>query len=150
MGTNYYLMTKNKSFINTYFPDEYELTDTPEFGYEVHLGKRSLGWKPLFQTHEYAYHSVKEMLNFLREHNNQIKIYDEYDTYMDVKQLEEELINWGSNQTERMVEYPGLTEKIKTPIDHVEMTKRDPTMRGYKDSYYHDADGYDFCKNEFC
>ena len=49
MSTNYYMITKDKDFVKKYFPNEYELTDLPYFGYEVHIGKRSIGWKPLFQ-----------------------------------------------------------------------------------------------------
>ena len=64
MSTNYYMITKDKDFVKKYFPNEYELTDLPYFGYEVHIGKRSIGWKPLFQGHKKAYNSVSEMIDF--------------------------------------------------------------------------------------
>ena len=49
MGTNYYMIMKDKELVTKYFDNEYELTDLPYFGYEVHIGKRSCGWKPLFE-----------------------------------------------------------------------------------------------------
>ena len=39
MGTNYYMMTKSKKLVEKYFPCEYEIVDTPYFGYEIHIGK---------------------------------------------------------------------------------------------------------------
>lgn len=46
MSTNYYMLSQSKGFAEKYFHGEYELTDTPMFGYEIHIGKRSMGWKP--------------------------------------------------------------------------------------------------------
>ena len=43
MGANYYLHTKDKRLVAEHFPAEYTLTDTPDFGYEVHLCKMSAG-----------------------------------------------------------------------------------------------------------
>lgn len=43
MGTNYYMIIKNKELVEKYFPNEYELTNSPYFGYEVHIGKQSFG-----------------------------------------------------------------------------------------------------------
>ena len=37
MGTNYYMMTKSKKLVEKYFPCEYEIVDTPYFGYEIHI-----------------------------------------------------------------------------------------------------------------
>ena len=31
-------MTKSKKLVEKYFPCEYELTDIPYFGYEIHIG----------------------------------------------------------------------------------------------------------------
>lgn len=53
MGTNYYMSTKDKSKRDKWLNfDEYHLTDEPDWGYEVHIGKVSCGWKPLFQAHD--------------------------------------------------------------------------------------------------
>ena len=77
MGTNFYMMTKNKELVETYFSGEYEIVDSPYFAYEIHIGKRSLGWKPLFEWHEKAYKSVEEMKKFISDYLNDIEIYDE-------------------------------------------------------------------------
>lgn len=61
MGTNYYLISKNKKLIREYFAvetqygisnEEYEIVDEPYLGYQVHLNKLSAGWRPLFQKHK--------------------------------------------------------------------------------------------------
>ena len=44
MGTNFYMMTKSKKLVEKHFPYEYEIVDTPYFGYEIHIGKRSCGY----------------------------------------------------------------------------------------------------------
>lgn len=38
MGTNFYMMTKSKKLVEKHFPYEYEIVDTPYFGYEIHIG----------------------------------------------------------------------------------------------------------------
>ena len=62
------MMTTNKELVHRYFPGEYEIVEEPYLGYEIHIGKRSYGWKPLFQGHKNAYTSVSEMMQFIREH----------------------------------------------------------------------------------
>ena len=32
------MMTKSKNLVEKYFPCEYEIVDTPYFGYEIHIG----------------------------------------------------------------------------------------------------------------
>ena len=46
------MMIKRKKVGEKDFPYEYEIVDTPDFGYEIHIGKKSYGWKPLFQEHK--------------------------------------------------------------------------------------------------
>ena len=65
MSTNYYMMTTDKEIVKKYFPNEYEIVDFLYLGYEIHIGKRSMGWRPLFQAHKKAYNSVSELLIFL-------------------------------------------------------------------------------------
>lgn len=91
MGTNYYMIMKDKELVTKYFDNEYEFTDLPYFGYEVHIGKRSCGWKPLFEWHENAYKSVDDMLKFLEFHKMDIEIYDEYNEKFSIDGLEEKL-----------------------------------------------------------
>ena len=77
MGTNYYMITKNKDLVRQYFDNEYELTDVPDFHYEIHLNKLSCGWKPLFQNHK-AFRTFKELEKFCFEHKDDLSFKDEY------------------------------------------------------------------------
>ena len=49
MGTNFYMMSTNKSLVEKYFPNEYEIVDSQYFGYEIHIGKRSYGGNHYFR-----------------------------------------------------------------------------------------------------
>ena len=148
MGTNYYMMTTDKELVHTYFPYEYEIVEEPYLCYQIHIGKRAAGWKPLFEAHEKAYNSVSEMLEFITLHP-EIHIYNEYDEPLSIMQLKEELIDWAENQEKRMIHYDGYVGEIQSPIDHVEMDhkgKKDPWL---KIKYWHDKDGYDFADRPF-
>lgn len=149
MSTNYYMMTTNKDLVEKHFPNEYTVTDSPYFGYEIHIGKSSCGWKPLFQEHKNAYSSVKEMLGFLLVNNNDIRIFDEYERELDVNELKEELITWEERQEKRMIHYDGVPGLIQSPIDHVEMANREPNRCCVYSKYWHDKDGYDFTEGDF-
>lgn len=57
MGTNFYLMSRNKKLMREHFAVEtendikdieYAIVDEPYLGYKVHLNKLSCGWRPLF------------------------------------------------------------------------------------------------------
>ena len=53
MGTNFYMLTQDKPTISQWFSvGEYELTDDPMWGYQIHLAKTSYGWHPLFCGHK--------------------------------------------------------------------------------------------------
>lgn len=61
MGTNFYLMSRNKKLMREHFAVEteydikdieYAIVDEPYLGYEIHLNKLSWGWRPLFQRHK--------------------------------------------------------------------------------------------------
>ena len=159
MSTNYYLMTTNKKLVEKYFPCEYELTDSPYFGYQIHIGKRSMGWKPLFESHPLAYNSVSELIEFIQNHQKDIKIYDEYAVEFTLEGLKGELIDWGEQQPKRKLAYNGgdLREdpngEIDSPIDHVAYANYEKftlSRRHYVDvKYWHDKDGYDFTDRSF-
>ena len=76
MGTNFYMITKNKTMASIYAPYSYELTDTPCFGYEIHIAKTSAGWLPLFQAHKDGISSVAEYKTAYD--TGEFRIYDEY------------------------------------------------------------------------
>ena len=174
LGTNFYMMTKNKELVETYFPCEYEIVDSPYFGYEIHIGKRSLGWKPCFEWHEKAYKSVEEMKNFISDHSNDIEIYDEYDDIFTLEELQSELIDWSEQQRIRYMKYipEGVPDEVfggKTyliestkddyditiPFDHIKYDKLDPyNEKRWRDQlrepmYIKDKDGYDFMRGRF-
>lgn len=78
MGTNFYLHISNKQLVHKFFTkDEYNLTDEPDLGYEIHLNKLSAGWRPLFQKHK-AFSTFTELFNFYHEYIARLRILDEY------------------------------------------------------------------------
>lgn len=172
MGTNYYMMTKNKEIVERYFPGEYELVDTPDFGYEVHIGKRSWGWKPLFEEHSNAYSSVEGLKEFLKVHSDNFCIYNEYNDVLTAEQLDKELFQWGENQEVKYWKYisDGVENKffsekthlisstlndydIKTPFDHIEYfnlaCRWEEWCRHRENPYLKDKAGYNFMKGRF-
>ena len=99
MSTNYYMLTKNKKFADTFFSEEYELYRSgDELKVEIHIGKRSAGWMPLFREHKHAYDSVEKLRDFLREYAEDIEIIDEYHNLFTAEELDEELICWKEQQ----------------------------------------------------
>lgn len=90
MGTNYYLFTKSKKVIQEFGEYGFELTDTPDFGYEVHIGKTSCGWKPLLQAAP-CYKTFAEFEKFFKKHRG-LKIYDEYEVEHSFEEFKELLI----------------------------------------------------------
>ena len=142
------MMTTDKELVNKYFDGEYEIVDDPYLGYEIHIGKRSSGWKPLFEAHEKAYGSVSEMMEFIMNHP-EIHIFNEYGESIAIAQLKEELVDWAENQEKRMIHYDDYIGKIQAPIDHVEMDQRDNRNSWLKIRYWHDKDGYDFTDRPF-
>lgn len=103
MGTNYYFFTKNKELKDEYFPwirdykdredDGAVLTDSPDFGYEIHLNKLSGGWKPLLQRHPKAFTTFKGLEEFYHVHKSDLKIYDEYNREYTFEEYKERLIS---------------------------------------------------------
>ena len=176
MSTNYYILTKNKKFADTFFPEEYELyRNEDELKVEIHIGKRFAGWLPLFREHKHAYDSVNGLREFLRDHAREIEIVDEYGNDLTADELEKELITWKEHQEK----YPdkknwkyvpgGIPDDIfggrkylvpveagekydlKYPIDHIAYEKLDP-YHEFKQTgsiYYHDKDGYNFTNRDF-
>ena len=173
MGTNFYMITTNKKLVTQYFPNEYDLVDSPYFGYEIHIGKRSGGWKPIFQEHKKAYTSVNEMKQFIKSHLDDIRIFDEYNKELTLDELEDELITWEEKQKTRYMKYipDGIPDEIfggkkyliestkddydiTIPYDHIEYENLDiykENWRSYRKSYYsRDENGYNFMRGDFC
>ena len=166
-------MTTNKELAEKYFPNEFELVDSPYFGYEIHIAKRSLGWKVLYQGHRKAYTSVEGLKNFIRKHQKDIRIFDEYEEEFTLLQLDDELFNRDKRIEKTPVKFvpQGIPNEIfggrdyfidgtwddydlTRPYDHLEYSELDPysktkTYHEYKNFYYHDKNGYDFTDREF-
>lgn len=98
MGTNYYLVTRNKVLAHDYFEGEYELVDEPDFGYEIHLNKLSYGWKPLFQRHNKAFKTWNELQEFYLNHISDLKIYDEYGTHYEFERYKQEIFDHAARE----------------------------------------------------
>lgn len=147
MSTNYYMMTTDKELVHRYFPDEYKIVEDPYLGYEIHIGKRSVGWRPLFEAHENAYKSVSEMMTFIMEHP-EVHLFDEYGDSLSITQLKDELVDWADHQEKRIIDYEKVG-KIQSPIDHVEMAEREREWSWIDIKYWHDIDGYDFTDRSF-
>lgn len=170
LSTNYYMMITNKELVKKYFPNEYQLVDDPYLGYQIHIGKRSMGWLPLFESHKQAYDSVEDMIKFVFDYKpNAVRVFDEYGRRLSTDQLIEELVKWGEYQTVRYMKYiPGgrvwnqkygwkeyFEESTKDdydityPYDHLEYSKFDTGEMWELPTYYRDKDGYNFVEGQF-
>lgn len=153
MGTNFYLMTRNKQAAQKYAPYSYELTDEPYFGYEIHVAKTSCGWLPLFQGHKDGINSVREYKAAYE--TGEFEIFDEYgDSY-----------TW-EEFTERVLKFNGGVRGVM-PREKIEADKsspwydyRLPEYRPishfeyeydyyYVNDYFADDQGFEFDKREF-
>lgn len=149
MGTNYYLQTRNKKIAKEI--GKYELSDKPDFHYEIHLGKCSGGWLPLLQAAP-GIRSVKDIEHFCTMPD--VQIYNEYGEELTWEQLKEELIYHNGG-------YDGAIPKKYheqdpnsrfydqnfdgwTPISHFTYGNGK-----YKDHYFKDDDGWEFCDEWF-
>lgn len=151
MGTNFYFFTKDKRVCEKYFAYSYELTDDPEFGYEIHIAKTSMGWIPLFQAHS-GCKSVADMKKIFDTED--VKIVDEYGDYYD----------WDAFR-ERVLEFNGGVDGAipKTVVEtDPDSLYHDPNMPGhipvshfvyangkYADTLFKDPEGYEFDTREF-
>lgn len=130
MGTNYYFKIKEikvdislKSNINLKKCIQDKVNDYIEQISEIHIGKRSMGWKPLFQETVH-FNSVAQIQQFYEENKDCLIIVDEYGSELTFDELREDLIIWNKDNL---------------------------NARPHKDDkYYHtDDEGYDFGKGDF-
>lgn len=130
MGTNYYMITKNKDLAHEYFAErcdyggkypeylnqEYELYDVPDFYYQIHLNKLSCGWKPLFQNHK-AFRTFNELEKFYKEHMNDITFEDEYGESYTFEEYKQEVIEH-SERTPEPVKWVYKEDEICGRLGH--------------------------------
>ena len=77
MGTNFYLFTNDRDKRMQWFGEISTtdcLTDSPDFGYKIHIAKTSGGWQPLFEAH-CRIRSVRDIKSAVTAG---FKIFDEY------------------------------------------------------------------------
>lgn len=153
MGTNFYFFTQSKTLKNDIDVSGCTglyCTDTPDFGYELHIAKTSMGWLPLFQANEYI-KSVKQLKEFYEKYN--CKVYDEYETEYTWEEFDKRVLQFNGGKD-------GVVPKTK--IKRVENGFFDENMPDeipvshfayangkYADHYFKDDEGYEFCPNEF-
>lgn len=97
MSTNYYFQIK--SSITTDDKLSLNLQDylLNQVNTELHIGKRSGGWRPLFNKTDF-YSSVKEIEEFYKNNKDFLCIVDEYDNLLSWNDLKSELIDWNKDE----------------------------------------------------
>lgn len=144
MSTNFYLITDNKQQVEKWFKNEYNLTDEPYWGYEIHIAKTSMGWLPLFEAHKNI-KSIKQLKECCNFNNSDFEIIDEYGNFYNWQEFEERVLkhNGGVDgaveKHPRMIDYDdGLPKYV--PISHFQLND---------DMYFKDEEGYEFLEGEF-
>ena len=159
MGTNFYMITKNKTMASIYAPYSYELTDTPYFGYEIHVAKTSCGWLPLFQGHMDGINSVAEYKAAYE--TGEFDIVDEYGTSYNWNEFEDRVLKF--NGGIRGAQDPEKIERDKSsmfydnnlpeysPISHIGGTKQSYKydFEEFYNDYFKDSEGFEFDKRSF-
>lgn len=97
MGTNFYMFTQNKKNKKC-FGEKLRIVDEPDFGYEIHIAKTSMGWQPAFEAHE----NIRSVLELKEIYDRgDVRIYDEYGAEYDWPAFEERVVNFGNERNYR-------------------------------------------------
>lgn len=116
MGTNYYMITKNKDIAHKYFAElcdfggkypeilnkEYTLEELPEYRYVIHLNKLSWGWRPLFERHDKAFTTFQELEKFVDDHKDDLVFEDEYGEVYTFDEYKQHIIDHAGRKPEPM------------------------------------------------
>lgn len=147
MGTNFYLITRNKNMAQQYAPYSYKLVDEPYFGYEIHIAKTSCGWLPLFQSHKEGINSVREYKTAYE--SGEFEIFDEYGDVYTWEEFDERVLKFNGGirgvESRKKIDVDTTSQSEYIPISHFD----------YKYNYYcvndyfSDEDGYEFDRREF-
>ena len=143
MGTNFYFISKNKDAMNKWFGEnQYELTDTPFWGYEAHIAKISIGWLPLFQ----AYKNIQSVKDIKACYDTgEFKIYDEYNDQYTWEGFKKTVVNHNGGYLGAIKrEYVSKTYDDLPhyrPISHLEIKESAVFSK--------DKDGYEFYPENF-
>lgn len=114
MGTNFYLLTKDKDVAHQFadkavydsgrvvewYNKEYEIAEEPDFHYIIHLNKLSGGWRPLFQKHK-PFNTFAELEKFYNDNCSPITwIEDEYGEILSWSQYKERVLDHANEEPE--------------------------------------------------
>lgn len=78
---------------------QWKLETAAYVGYEqIHIGKRSIGWKPSFECQEGLFRSVREMKDFYEKNDDKYEILSEYGVVLSWDELKEELLDWNGER----------------------------------------------------
>lgn len=151
MGTNFYMMTKSKDICNKYFSWSYELTDTPDWGYSIHIAKTSMGWLPLFQSHD-CFNSIKELKNLYD--TGEFIIYDEYGNTYTWSEFDKRVLQFNGGTVNNRILKSVHQDKSSPFYDpkmpnHVPISHFEDKIDYYAEDYFSDLDGYEFTTHEF-
>ena len=151
MGTNFFIMTKSKEARDKYFGWNYELTDTPDWGYQQHVAKTSCGWLPSFDGSG-CFKSVRELKSIYD--SGDFILSDEYGTTYTWDEFDERVLKFNGGikgvapreEIERHENDHWFDKDMPEyrPISHFEYAHG-----RYNDEYFTDKDGYEFSKREF-
>ena len=159
MGTNFYLMTKNKEKRDKYFGHktddgyfigDYELTDNPDWGYTIHIAKTSCGWLPLFQMYKGVFESIQQLKEIYD--TGDISIIDEYGDVYDWDKFRKRVLefNGGKKGVIPIEEKKDCDGKpINSPICHIDYIKTHHSLYFNDDIYFTSVDGYDCTYENF-
>jgi hypothetical protein len=165
MGTNYYMITKNKELAYELTNGRYELTDTPDWGYRIHVAKCSAGWLPLFQAYTNGARSIKDYKEVYDKGDS--IIVDEYGSTFTWEQFDKEVLKHNGGKLGvikpqrakrgRDVYCRDSQMPYYVPVSHLPGTKQ-----SYRYDYtklndwelqftiFADPEGYEFDTKEFC
>lgn len=152
MGTNFYLATTDKDARDKYFGYDYELMDDPIWAWKIHIAKTSMGWLPLFQSHE-CFKSIKQLKELYD--TGEFKIFNEYGDEYNWSQFDERVLKFNGGVRGAV---PRKKIKVDTtsPLHDPRMPDHTPVSHfdykydyGYANDYFTDPEGYEFTKHEF-
>lgn len=150
MGMNFYFITKNKEIAEKFAPYSFELTDTPYWGYKIHLAKTSAGWLPLFQYHQNGISSVKDIMDAYN--TDEFEIYDESEQKYLWNEFEKRVLNFngGVSGAVPAVKYDKSSRYADMDMpDYLPASHFDYARGKYSKDYFKDDKGYEFSINNF-
>ena len=151
IGTNFYLMTKVKATRDKYFGFDYELTDTPDWGYQIHIAKTSMGWLPLFQAHN-CFESIKQLKELYD--TGDFTISDEYGEVYNWEQFDKRVLQHnggikGVKPREKVERNPNSKWYDARTPEYIPISHFDYDYGSYANEYFTDPEGYEFTDHEF-